>query len=210
MQAIIDIETVRRALAGRLPGAEAQRYMATEPRSGPAEYGPRPAPRQGAVLALLYPWQGRLWLPLTRRSERLAHHGGQVSLPGGGVEPGDTSPWRAALREATEECGIDPTAVDYLGALTPLYVPPSNYQVHPFVGLAAARPAFRADAREVAEIIELPLDLLLDPAAKEERHEVWRGGQRRVPYYRAGGHAIWGATAMMLSELEAALRLAQS
>jgi hypothetical protein len=62
----------------------------------------------------------------------------------------------------------------------------------------------------VAEIIELPLDLLLDPAAKEERHEVWRGGQRRVPYYRAGGHAIWGATAMMLSELEAALRLAQS
>ena len=218
----VNIAQVRRALIGPLPGPSGQMRMSARPRSQAADYGARPAPRPGAVLLLLYPMDGRLWLPLTRRSANLSHHGGQISLPGGRVEPRDPSWWHGALREAHEECGIIPGAVSYVGALTPLYVPPSNYEVHPFVGFTPTPPVFQRQAEEVDEIIVLSLDRLLDPAGKGEREGLWDGRQRRVPYYRGARVAvppdamsldapcadeivIWGATAMILSELEVAL-----
>ncbi|MBC7235698.1 MAG: CoA pyrophosphatase, partial [Chloroflexi bacterium] len=162
-------------------------------------------PQAAAVLLLLYPQDGRLFFPLTKRTERVANHKGQISLPGGALEEGDRTLWDTALREAYEEVGVDPGAVEYIGQLTPLYIPASHYTVTPFVGYAPFKPLFVARAEEVAEIIEMPLDLLLDAEAKGKETRMMQGRLTQVPYYAYRGHVIWGATAMILAELETLL-----
>jgi|YNPNPStandDraft_1061719.scaffolds.fasta_scaffold07073_2 8-oxo-dGTP pyrophosphatase MutT (NUDIX family) len=202
----LTLDDVLVALQQPLPGPKAQSRMATRPRALPEEFAHSQPPRTGAVLILLYPHAGQLHLPLTRRTQRVANHKGQISLPGGGQEEGDASLWATALREAAEEIGIHPEEVRYLGALTPLYIPPSNFDIHPFVGYTPARPRFSLAQEEVAELIELPLEVLLDPQSKAEETWVWRDRPMQVPFYRYQGHVIWGATAMVLSELEALLQ----
>jgi len=201
----ITIEEVRKALQEPLPGFRAQLRMSTRPRISPEELEHSASPREGAVLILLYPLGDQLYLPLTRRTTHVADHKGEISLVGGAREPTDSSFWETALREASEELGINPQEVERLAALSPLYIPSSNFDIRPFVGYVPARPAFTPGAREVAELIELPLEVLLDPSAKAE--ERWsRGGKEvRVPFYRYRQHVIWGATAMILSELEVML-----
>ncbi|NLG49987.1 MAG: CoA pyrophosphatase, partial [Chloroflexi bacterium] len=170
----ITIQTIERALQGPLPGEQAQQRMAPVPRSlRPTT--PDIPPREGAVLALLYPHAGELHLALTRRSERLMDHRGQISLPGGRREQTDLTLWDTALRETHEELAVDPARVRYIGALTPLYIPASHYHVHPFVGYVPVRPTFVPNADEVAEIIELPLRVLLDPHAKRQETWNWQG-----------------------------------
>lgn len=198
----ITLEQVKRALAQPLLGAQAHQRMATRPRPGQRVFLRRKRFRQAAVLALLYECEGTLWLPLIRRAEGLRTHRGQIALPGGARDAGDDSLWAAALREAHEELGIDGAAVRLLGALSPLWVPASYFEVHPFVGWSTQRPFFAPNATEVAEVIEMPLELLLDPQAKGEVTWPLRGRMTRVPHYRWQGRIIWGATAMMLSELE--------
>jgi len=106
-----------------------------------------------------------------------------------------------ALREAVEELSIKPDEVRVLGELTPLYIPPSNYCIYPVVAAAARRPEFDPSPHEVAEVIEVPLDHLLDP--RNVTREMWplRGIDVTVPFYLFQGHKIWGATAMVLAEL---------
>ncbi len=199
------IPHLAQALAGPLPGAAAQQLMTVSPPPVRNRLSEGPA-RLGAVLALLYPHLGELHLALTRRSAHLRHHGGQVSLPGGAQEPQDASLWRTALREAAEEIGVAEGDVTRLGALTPVEVTASGFIVHPFVGYAPRRPAFRRQEDEVEELIELPLGALLADEAKAV--EEWQLHDRlaRVPFYRHGPVVIWGATATVLSEFEAVLR----
>lgn len=199
---------VYRALALPRPGLSAQLAMATQPRSQPGDFGHVGPPRAAAVLMLLYAEGGRLALPLTRRTETVRDHKGQISLPGGAVEIEDGSLWRTAIREAREELGLADEPQP-LGALTPLYIAPSHFLVHPFVGRLDAPPAFQPEASEVAEVLALPLDVLLDPDAKREEWRLVRGRRTRVPFYAWEGRVIWGATAMMLAELEALLRAAR-
>jgi len=188
-------------LGGTLPGIDAQRRMAPRPRPGwyPGRTPPEGA-RDGAGLILLYPHRHHLHVVLTVRKRDLAQHAGQVSLPGGAVEPPE-DPIAAALREAHEEVGVDPGAVTVLGRLTPLHIPASGFVLHAVVGHAAARPDLRADAREVERILEVPLDELRDPARVlvEQRRLV--GRLREVPYFDVDGEKVWGATAMILAEL---------
>ena len=205
MSSGITIEEVRLALRAPLPGILAQRRMGTRPRISPEEFEHDSPPREGAVLILLYPLDGQLHLPLTRRTQRVADHKGEISLTGGAREVADASFWDTALREASEELAINPQNVERLAALSPLYIPSSNFDIHPFVGYAAVRPAFVPDANEVAEVIEMPLQSLLDPSAKSEETWVRRGKEIRVPFYCYHQHVIWGATAMVLSELEVML-----
>jgi 8-oxo-dGTP pyrophosphatase MutT (NUDIX family) len=205
MQRHLTVEHVRLALRGELPGAQAQARMATRPRSSAADFDHHDAPREGAVLVLLYPRQGRLYLPLTRRTERVLTHRGQISLPGGRRDPEDATLWDTATREAFEEIGVDPWAIEPVGALSPLYVPPSHFNIQPYVGYTPHPPTFRLSEDEVAELIEMPLDTLLDPAAKAEEPRPVRGQIIQVPFYRHNEHVIWGATAMILSELETVL-----
>ncbi len=190
-------------MRGPLPGMRAQITMA--PLSRPFHPPPGVEPRQAGVLLLLYPLGQELHLVLTVRTSDLNHHSGQISLPGGGWEEGDASLLETALREAREEIGVTTAELEVLGSLTPLYVPPSNNVVHPFVVYAPRRPVFRPDPGEVAELLEVPLSLLVDPTTRREEDWNWEGATLRLPFYAVGEHKVWGATAIVLAEFLALL-----
>lgn len=190
-------------MRGPQPGIAAQITMAPRPRPLRPPAGVKP--RQAGVLLMLYPIHGALHLLLTVRTSDLEHHSGQVSLPGGGWEEGDVSLEETALREAREEIGIDTDGLELFGPLTYLYVPPSNNLVHPFVAYATQRPAFHPDPKEVADLLDVPLTLLLDPATRREEDWTWRGAPLHVPFYAVGEHKVWGATAIILAEFLALL-----
>lgn len=194
---------LRAALAEPLPGRAAQYQMAPQPRpSDELPYDqPRADTRRGGVLVLFYPHNGQLHLPLILRPTYNGVHSGQVGLPGGGFEEGDGDLTQTALREAYEEVGVPPDEVTVLGQLSPLYIYASNYLVHPNVAWTPARPAFKIDPYEVALLLEAPLAELLDPGRR--RVEAWQLRDRvaDVPFFLVQGHKVWGATAMMLSEL---------
>ena len=195
----LTIEHVRAAMRGPLPGVQAQVTMAPLPRI----FDPPPGaePRQARVLLLLYPVRTVLHLALTVRTSNLNHHSGQISLPGGGWGQGDVSFQETALREAQEEIRIAAGGLEILGPLTPLYIPPSHNVIHPFVAYASQRPVFRPDPREVAELLNVPLHLLLDPATRYEEDWNWHGATLHVPFYAVNDeHKVWGATAIVLAE----------
>jgi 8-oxo-dGTP pyrophosphatase MutT (NUDIX family) len=196
---------IEKGLGTALPGVAAQLVMAPEPRQGHKAYFEVEATsRKAGVLILLYFKDGRLSLLLTRRTQRVLHHRGQISLPGGEQHPGE-SVEATALRETAEELGPDLGAVRVLGRLTPLFIPPSNYCIYPTVAFVPGTLAFRLQPEEVDELIEVPIDRLADPATV--RREIWHYGDRdvEVPFYEFEGHKIWGATAMVLAEFLALL-----
>jgi len=160
--------------------------------------------REAAVLILLYEDGGTARFPLMLRPSGDGVHAGQVSLPGGSREA-DESLEACALREAREEMGVVPSTVRVVRALSPLAVPPSRFVVHPFVGVAAERPRFSPAAAEVTALYEPSLDELMDAASRCEDEAEYAGQLWRVPFYRLAGLRVWGATAMILSELEAML-----
>jgi 8-oxo-dGTP pyrophosphatase MutT (NUDIX family) len=158
------------------------------------------SPRQGGVLILLYEKLGQTHLVLTRRRDDLQSHAGQISFPGGRREADETIQM-TAFREAHEEVGVHPEELDFLGRLSSLYIPPSDYEVHPFVAwYKNGLPIFIPQVTEVAEVLEVPLSLLLDPATRVVEKWELRGFELDVPFYLVAGHKVWGATAMMLSE----------
>jgi 8-oxo-dGTP pyrophosphatase MutT (NUDIX family) len=197
------IDRVRTAMQGPLPGPQAQVTMAPRPRLFTPPNGVEP--RQAGVLLLLYPFRDALYLVLTVRTSSLNHHSGQISLPGGGWEEGDASFQETALREAQEEIGIVPDGLELLGSLTSLYIAPSNNFIHPFVAYAARRPTFHPDPGEVAELLEVSLHLMMDPATRREEEWIWHGAPLHVPFYAVGEHKVWGATAIVLAEFLALL-----
>lgn len=207
----LTVERVRSALqSSPLPGLPAhQRISPPGRRLSPPPGGP--PPRQAGVLLLLYPKARTLHFVLTRRTERLGVHSGQISLPGGQAEPRDETFTATALREAREELGIALDQAEVLGELTELYIPPSNFIVHPIVAYIAAALKFNPQADEVAEVIEIPLSALLDPRAHPAELCTVLGADGaplQVPAYRFNTHVVWGATAMVLSEFEEVLRRA--
>jgi 8-oxo-dGTP pyrophosphatase MutT (NUDIX family) len=186
------------ALSPPLPGREAQMLMAPGYRQA-RESAASEGFRQASVLILLHPLDASLGFPLIRRPETMRHHGGQIALPGGAVEAGES--YRgAALRELREELGIGLDESSIVGELSPLEVPRSGFTIHPFVAYMDSVPEYLVQPDEVASLFEARLDGLLDPEARrvEARRfgvEVWP-----VPYYPVCGEKIWGATAMILSE----------
>ncbi len=201
----VTVSHLKAALARPLLGLPVQTLMSPQPRPGTERIlDPDLVCREAAVLILFYPCVDGLCLVLTRRTVSVASHQGQISLPGGSMDDGETAE-AAALREAWEELAIDPAGVQVLGGLSRLYIPPSNFCIRPIVGYAEHRPDFRPAPEEVAEVIEEPIDHLLD--SNTCAWETWqlRGQDVRVPFYRIGGHKVWGATAMVLCELLALL-----
>ena len=161
--------------------------------------------RAAAVLILLYPTEQGWCLPLTVRPANLASHAGQISLPGGMIESGESSQ-QAGLRELHEELGVDLAEVSILGSLPEFYVFISDFLVTPWVGVTHATPQFTPNPTEVAEVLELPLTRLLDPSSVGAVLRAGHGGITfRSPYFALDDHQVWGATSMILASLRALL-----
>jgi 8-oxo-dGTP pyrophosphatase MutT (NUDIX family) len=158
-----------------------------------------PPARPAATLLALYPdADGQLVVPLTVRHSELRAHAGEVSLPGGTVDPSDRSHEAAALREAWEEIGLEPSSVTILGALDDVWIPVSNFELRPIVGAVPTRPTLVPHDAEVSSIVELPLAALFDPDVIGQELFESRGFRLRAGAYRYGGVRVWGATALTL------------
>ena len=198
------VSQLEQAFSRELPGAAAQEYLAPVPRrQWPAGFSPAHV-RHAAGLLLVFPktigaQQSQTHILLTVRADTLGRHGGQVSLPGGVIDPGESFE-QAALREAREEVGLPQDEVRVLGALTPLDIPVSGFRLHPIVGAAATRPQLTPSYGEVARILEIPLDELLAPGCVVRTPRERDGVQFTVPGFHVADVEIWGATAMVLAE----------
>jgi len=199
---MVDFDALCRALsltlALPLPGNTAHERMAPSHR---VRYNPtRTGAREGAVMILLFPEDGGVSTLFTLRRKDLADHAGQISFPGGRREDGETFQ-AAALRECEEEVGIAQDRVRVLGGLSDLFIPPTRYIVHPFIGALSELPTIIPQEREVEAVLKVPLHILQDPATRQSEEWAFRGENSTVPCYRVDGHIIWGATAMITSEL---------
>lgn len=160
--------------------------------------------KKSAVLLLFYPEENGLHFPLIERTAYPGVHSKQIGLPGGAWEQSDPDYIATALRETEEEIGVSRQNIEVLGLLSSLYIPPSNFWVQPVVGFIQARPAFVPDPNEVEQVITAALSPLLgENAAVESKVQHSSGMHLTVPSYIIGGHVVWGATAMMISEVAA-------
>ncbi len=196
---------LERRLRGPLPGVASRCEYAPELSYGRHDGPPQWNARRAAVLVLLYSHHEAWHLPLTHRPDTMSTHSGQVSLPGGEIEPGET-PETAALRELHEELGVQLTQTDILGRLSQIYVYASNYLVTPCVALTDARPSFVPNPDEVANLLEPSLVDLFDVERYRTRRIQRRGVIFRAPEIVVEGSSVWGATRLVLAEFCDVLR----
>lgn len=190
----------------RLPGAKFQYQMAPPGRGEtPIKEPDLKRVKRAAVLMPIMNNDDSPELILMQRAEYPGVHSGQISLPGGKREKSDQSFEETALRETEEEIGVPASEIELIGGLSPLYIPPSNFLVNPFIGTLQKKTSFKIDNTEVQRIIKVDLNVLFHPSSSVY-HFVQSGNNRlKVPAFRVDDHIIWGATAMMLSELRALL-----
>lgn len=194
-------ESIKKALQPPLPGEGAQLLMAPSVRLTGHGSVDRAQARYSSVLILIYPTHHHIRVPFIQRPDYPGIHGGQVSLPGGKCELDDSSFWETALRETREELGIDTSEIEFLGELSQIYIPNSNYIVAPQVGFLPARPVFNPNPYEVAELFEVSVKDFFQPLKIRTFERKVNGQALTAPYFDVNGKQIWGATAMMLSEL---------
>lgn len=198
------IHKITERLRDKLPGREAQLKMSAHAKRSEFLIAPPDAYLAG-VLALLYPKNSDWHIILIERgsSNPNDRHRGQISFPGGRYEEEDEYLANTALREAEEEVGVDASQVQLLGPLTDLYIPVSNFRVDPFIGFIEKTPQFIPHEEEVQGILEVPISELIHPQNVKFKNLVIREGfvLKNVPYFDLLGKTVWGATAMMLSEL---------
>lgn len=191
-----------------LPGYDAQYKMAREFREHPVETERYHAnARLGAVLILFYPEGNNINTVLIQRPTYEGVHSAQVAFPGGKKDESDNDLIETALREAEEEVGIKCNSVVVAGELTKLYIPPSNFLVTPVVGFCSRQPAFIPQEKEVDEILEVNLNTLLkEDIISEKTICLQHNINLKVKYYDIHGKTVWGATAMMIAELNELLK----
>jgi len=199
------IQTLKQGLAQPLPGEKFQLRMTSNRRIREMmNYDHTQEPIKSSVLILLFPGKAnsKPTFVVTLRPTYEGIHSGQISLPGGRYEVIDETLMQTALRETSEEIGMDPEKVTIIGQLTELYIPPSNYLVQPFVGFTNGVPIFNAEPKEVKKIIEIPVKELLNNKNLVEKVITAGGFQFTAPAFSIDGTTIWGATAMILSEFK--------
>jgi 8-oxo-dGTP pyrophosphatase MutT (NUDIX family) len=178
-----------------------QMRMSPQPRPGTERiFDPNLSCRHASVLALLYPISSKPFLVLTRRSLDVNAHQGQISFPGGSQEPNE-SIVDCALRETWEELGVPEGSVTVVGQLSPLFIQRTGFCVFPVVGWCNEHPRFLPARQEVAEVLEVPVEQLLDDNTHGRETWLLHDVPIEVPFYRVGDHKVWGATAMILAEL---------
>jgi 8-oxo-dGTP pyrophosphatase MutT (NUDIX family) len=165
-------------------------------------------PRIAAVMMLFYPKEEKTHLVLIVRNVYNGVHSSQIAFPGGKYETTDADFEETALRETHEEVGVLPDKIEVIKHFSPMYIPPSNFLVHPFLGISKEELSFYPDVREVADIIELPLSVFLDDEIIiEATLSTSYGNNIVVPAFNIQNHIVWGATAMILSELRDVLKI---
>jgi 8-oxo-dGTP pyrophosphatase MutT (NUDIX family) len=192
-----------------LPAMKAHAMMAPVERleSIQSPINSKVAPRTAAVLMLFYPKNEQTHLVLIVRNTYKGVHSAQVAFPGGKYEDTDLDYAYTALRETQEEVGVNPEVVEFIKPFTPMYIPPSNFIVHPFLALVKEEIHFVPDPTEVAHIIELPLAVFLDESiVVDARLSTSYAEEMIVPAFNIENNIVWGATAMMLSELKEVLK----
>jgi len=201
----LSIDELKKKLQQPLPGITSHLKMA--PRHRVEEFSSLasiiPFARNSAVLILLFPVNGKLKTVFIQRSVYEGIHSGQISFPGGKSEKSDKDFEATALRETFEEIGVEADNIEIIGQLTDFYIPPSNFLVKVFVGYSSQKPVFTPDHKEVQSILEVDIDEFYDRRniAEKEFYSTSRKITINAPCYMVNGLEIWGATAMMLSEL---------
>lgn len=191
------VSLIESALMKELPGIKAHKALMPD---GRLSFHNKTDKTDASVLLLIYPDINKHEsIVFIKRSVYNGHHSGQISFPGGKQEPIDSTFEITALRESQEEIGINPKDIRLIGQLTDLYIPVSNFLVHPFIGYMPKIPNFILDKKEVDYIIEFPLKDLLNLKIKQMQKE-FMGKTRIIPYFSVKNEIIWGATSMILNE----------
>lgn len=196
------LKQIEHKLSFPLPGKRAHERMAPHPKINEGE-GIHPSPPiLSSVMILFFPYREDWAIPFIKRTRDGSHHSGQIAFPGGKMDECDLNSRCTALRECYEEIGIQADDISIMGRLSDIYIPLSNFNITPFVGTIAKKPTFVVSPDEVEEVITIPINELFDPANKISRLLQRNGHKIVAPGYRIGKHFIWGATAMMIAELE--------
>lgn len=158
-------------------------------------------------MMLFYPKNEKAHMILIRRNEYPGVHSAQISFPGGQAEPSDKDLRETALRETFEEIGVIPEEIDVVMPFTEIYIPPSNFLVMPYLGFAGSTPKFVPNPDEVTALIELPLDVFLDDSIViDVEMETSYSQKVKVPAFKFEDYIVWGATAMIMSELKETIK----
>lgn len=199
------IQQIKECLHQPLPGMQAQTVMMAarfREKDSNAYIKPSEGGKKAGVMLLLFQKEEKWYTALMQRPDSPYAHSKQISFPGGGLEEEDENLEACAKRETEEEFGIPRENIQVLGKLSELYIPVSRYLVQPFVGYLEEAPSYTPDPNEVDEILEIPLEDLLNPALR--KFTTIRTSSnlvlKDIPYYDVVGKTVWGATAMMLSE----------
>ncbi len=155
---------------------------------------------KAAVLILLFPENGQPHIVLIKRTDKDEPHGGQISLPGGRKDNADKALEQTAIRECYEELGVPQESIHIIGALTPLVIPVSHYEVFPYIGWVESKPNWQVQKEEVAYCIEIPVADIYNPHTIKKETKNYKGLNVEIPYFPYKNEKIWGATAMILSE----------
>ena len=209
MEFTLFLNYIPKILNQKLPALEAHAKMAPLERiqSLNADYYKDSNPKQSAVMMLFYPKNDKAHMVLIRRNEYPGVHSAQISFPGGQADPEDTDLTQTALRETFEEIGVTSQEIDVVMPFTEIYIPPSNFLVMPFLGVAAQTPTFVPNPDEVTAIIELPLEVFLDDSIVINAEMETSYSQKiEVPAFKFEDYIVWGATAMIMSELKETIK----
>ena len=187
---------------GELPGKTAHETMMIKPRY---KYIAKKTSIPAAVLILLYPIKNKWHFFLTKRTNTVEHHKGQISLPGGMLEKGESHK-EAAIRETFEELGVQSEDINIIGPLTPLYIPISNFKIFPFVGWIKSNPKLNIQSKEVSKVFSPSIFSLMDPQTKKIKDSILLGQKVKIPFFNLKNEVVWGATSMIISEFKNILK----
>ncbi len=203
------IDRLSSLLNDHAPGHEAQNLLAPGDRIPPNNWQlEKWNTRHAGVMVLLFQERDSWHTLLIKKPRYPGVHSNQIAFPGGKRERQDPDLLSTAVRETHEEVGLFPDRIRHIGPLSPLYVPPSNFLIHPFTGLVEGTRNWRPEEAEVALVIEMPVAVILGTDHISYREVNTRYGKMKVPSYEYDGHVIWGATGMILAELAVALEWA--
>ena len=196
------IKKLKNRLEQNLPGSIAQDKMKIKPNLSINKFIDKKNIRPAAVLILLYPIKQTDWyFFLTKRSLKVDHHKGQISLPGGMIEKNELKK-DAATREAFEEIGVSQKKINIIGSLTNFSVPVSRFEIFPFIGWINNKPKTKIQITEVEKVFSISIKSLLNPEKEKFKDDILSGVPVKIPYFDLNNEMVWGATSIILSEFK--------